>query len=232
MPFCPNCGTEVQAESSFCSCCGRPLGTVKPRVGDLRYRISPTRIVVMSVLSWSLHYFYWLYITWKHYRDHTGEEVFPVWHSLTQIVPIYGLFRLHAHARSFKELMTRAGVATTINTGWAVFAAIIFNGLGSIEVRLGFGEITEGIAQVFTIIDIISVVIVAWLLLPLQGNINRYWDSVSGSTVPNARIGVGEVILAILGVFAWADSFATLLSAEYRAGFESVKLLSRCCLAG
>ena len=232
MPFCPNCGTEVQAESSFCPSCGRPLGTVEARVGDLRYRLSPTRILVMSVLSWSLYYFYWLYITWKHYRDHTREEVFPVWHSLTQLVPIYGLFRLHAHARSFKELMTRAGVATTINAGWAVVAAIIFNSLGWIEFSLGSGTITGGDALVITVIDIVSVVIVAWLLLHLQGNINMYWDSVSGSTVQNAKIGVGEVILAILGVLAWADTFATLLSPDYRAGFESVKLLSRCCLAG
>lgn len=184
----------------------------------------------MSVLSWSLYLVYWLYITWKHYRDYTGEEVFPVWHALTQLVPIYGLFRVHAHARSFKELMTSANVETTISAGGVVFAVVIFDVLGWQETRLGFGEITEGVALTLTIMDIISVIIVAWLLLHLQGNLNRYWDSLVGATASDARIGVGEVIFAVLGVLFWADTFATLLSSDYRGGAEFLAQLGRCCI--
>ena len=229
MPFCSRCGTEVSAESRFCASCGQAL-TATTRQQELRYRISPTRIVVMSVLSWSLYLLYWLYITWKHYRDHTGEEVFPVWHALTQVVPIYSLFRVHAHARSFKELMTGAGVPTTISAGGAVVAVLMFNALGVVEGLIGSDEITAGVALTLTILDIISVIIVAWLLLHLQGNLNRYWDSLAGTTVPDARIGVGEVIFAIVGVLFWADSFATLLSSDYRGGAEFLAQLSRCCI--
>lgn len=47
------CDAEVQATCRSCQACGRALtamgGTQEPR-----YRISPTRIIVMSFLPWSL----------------------------------------------------------------------------------------------------------------------------------------------------------------------------------
>ena len=216
MPYCTSCGAEVQAEASFCQACGRAQGGAVAAVGG--YRISPTRIVVMSILSLSLYLFYWLYITWKQYRDHTGQRVYPVWHALTQFVPIYALFRVHAHARSFKELMTSANVQTNISPGGAVVSVLVYGVVNYIGIRPSFGEITEDVALAFTLIDILSVTIIAWVLLHLQGNINRYWDSMAGSEVANARIGVGEVIFTVMGVFLWLNTFATLLSPAYRTG--------------
>ena len=202
MPYCCNCGTEALADARFCQSCGSALGS--PALVRLasarveRYRISPNRIVVMSILSWSLYLFYWMYLTWKHYRDHTGEEVYPVWHAMAVCVPIYGYFCVHAHARSFKEMMTDAGVETTINPGQVVFWVVVYSGLAFIENQFPFSsEISQGTALV---IDILSVVIVIAVLQHLQNNLNNYWDSVAGSPVANARIGVGEVIIAVLGV--------------------------------
>ena len=211
MPFCTNCGTQILGEARFCQSCGQPLQRA------LRYRISPKRIVVMSILSWSLYLFYWLYVTWKQYRDQTGEQVYPGWHALAiALVPIYSYFRMHAHARSYKELMTSANIETTISIGGAVVALIIYSILGYMEFRLSFDEITGGVALVLTVMDILSVVIVAGLLLHLQGNLNMYWDSLANSEITDARIGVGEVIFAVVGVLFWADTFARLLSPAYR----------------
>ena len=109
----------------------------------------------MAVLSYGLYLFYWLYLTWKQYRDHTGQEVFPVWHALTLAVPIYGLFRTHAHVRSFKELMFSSGVTSTLSPGWA--------------------------------------------------------------SLTNARIGVGEIILLVIGLLLWFDALMMIFSAGYRA---------------
>ncbi|MCZ6615012.1 MAG: zinc ribbon domain-containing protein [Chloroflexi bacterium] len=216
MPYCTSCGTEVLAGARFCQSCGSALATlVLKRVEG--YRISPNRIVVMSILSWSLYLFYWMYLTWKHYRDHTGEVAYPVWHAMAVAVPIYGYFRVHAHARSFKELMTDAGVETTINPGRVVLWVIVYSVLSGIENWLPYsGGISQGVAFVITIIDIISVVIVIGILQHLQKNLNQYWDSVAGSPVASTRIGVGEVVLAVLGVLAWADTLAMLLSSGYR----------------
>ena len=114
--------------------------------------------------------------------------------------------------------MTDAGVETTINSGQVVLWVVVYSALAGLENSLSFSsEISQGTALLLTIIDIISVVIVIGVLQHLQNNLNSYWDSVAGSPVANARIGVGEVILAVLGVLAWADTLATLLSSNYRA---------------
>ncbi|MCH7706633.1 MAG: zinc ribbon domain-containing protein [Chloroflexi bacterium] len=229
MAVCANCGTEAAPESSFCQACGNALRT---REVGWNYRISPKRIMVMSVLSWSLYLFYWMYISWKHYRDHTGEQVYPVWHALAVGLPIYGFFRAHAHARSFKELMTNAGVENTINPGSVVAGVIVFTILGATENTISAGEITRLVATGLLLMDILTVVIVVWILLHLQENINRYWYAVSNGVVQDARVGAGEVILAIVGGFLWLDTFATLLSPNYRGGLDLTATLTRCCIAG
>ena len=219
MRYCTNCGTEVLADARFCQSCGSAQATqVLKRVGG--YRISPNRIVVMSILSWSLYLFYWMYVTWKHYRDHTREVAYPVWHAMALNVPVYGYFRMHAHARSFKELMTSANVETTINPGRVVFWVVVYTlVLGGLHIsRLFPREISQGAALVITIIGILLVVLVIGILQHLQNNLNQYWDSVAGFPIANARIGVGEVILAVLGVLVWIDGILILLSEEYRTG--------------
>ena len=232
MPFCTSCGTEVQSSDQFCSACGGPisetsgvrtagwLGPATPLV--LPYRLSLTRVLLMSVLTHGIYLLYWFYLTWKQYRDHTRTEVFPVWHALTLLVPIYGLFRIHSHMRSYKDLMLDAGLATTISAGWAVVMVIVIGALDGAAFQAGGGfslsEITLGDAMLITILDIISITIVAALIVGVQGNLNEYWNSLQNATLDNARVGVGEVVFGVIGVLLWVDTLASLLSSSYRMG--------------
>ena len=120
--ICPNCSATVEPGDAYCRACGRELAALQP---PLRYRLSPTRVVFMSILSGGLYLFYWFYLTWKQYRDHAGKEAYPVWHALTLLVPIYSFFRMHAHVRSFKELMTNGRVTNSLSAGWAVFILVV-----------------------------------------------------------------------------------------------------------
>jgi hypothetical protein len=189
----------------------------------LPYAISLNRVLMMSVLSYGLYLFYWYYLTWKQYRDHTRTEVFPVWHALTLLVPIYNLFRTHAHMRSFKELMVEAGLATTISAGWAVvlvMISIVLDGV-SFNVAGGFGDIgaiTQNTAITIGVIDLISITAVAALLSHVQANLNRYWSNLGNAPLVNARIGDGEVIFGLIGGAFWFDTLANVLSTAYRAG--------------
>jgi hypothetical protein len=232
MPFCPKCGTEVQSSYNFCSVCGRALpegepGAIAQRVPDALirtsdYRISPRRILLMTVLSYGLYLFYWFYLTWKQYRDHTGNEVFPVWHAMAIGIPIYSLFRTHAHMRSFKELMLDAGVASSISAGWAVTLVLISGVLNGVSFNLtgglaGSSEITRGTAVMSALLDLASMTIVAGLLLHIQGNLNRYWESLENLTLVDARIGAGEVLLGIIGALVWLLTIASLVSPDLLA---------------
>ncbi len=241
MPFCPNCGTESEPTQQFCGHCGaslaasvagrRTVGAAPiPETGVrvLSNYLSPTRILGMVVLSYGLYLFYWLYLTWKQYRNHTGQEAFPVWHALTLLVPIYGFFRTHAHVRTFKELMENSGVASTLSPRWAVGLVALTGVLDGISFNVSGGfislqEISQGTALVVALLDALSITVVAGLLLQVQGNLNRYWSGLthvsSGQiSLTSARIGVGEIILVVLGLLAWFNTLMLLFSPEYRAG--------------
>lgn len=232
MPFCPYCSHQVESTHIFCGGCGRALPaessthpedeqTEQPRQ-TLAYRISPTRIVIMTLLSDGLYLFYWFYITWQQYRDHTGNRVFPMWHTLSLIIPIYGLFRTHAHMRSFKELMLNAGVLCTIAVGWAVVLVTVSTLLDNISLRVNggffnFGEVSAGAAFLSALLDLASIAVVLGLLLHIQQNLNRYWASLNNVTLVDLNVGAGEVILAVIGVLTWIITIASIVSPSFRA---------------
>ncbi len=229
-PFCVNCGRNLRvgvAGSGIPPSSRRslregldlgshiaPAPTIEGQAvaTELRYRISLNRVLLMTIISYGLYLFYWFYLTWKQYRDHTREEAYPVWHTLTLLVPIYGLFRTHAHTRVFKELMTRRGLLTTIAPGWAVAAVVASSALDWNSFRLSFGELTQATAITIAVLNMLSIAIIAWLLWHVQGNLNEYWHHISSGRLHDARIGVGEVIFAVIGVLLWLDTLVTLLS--------------------
>jgi hypothetical protein len=231
MKYCPRCAATIQHNASFCITCGHRLeGHATPgddssvtgreqAVGiESSYMIPLERILFMSVISHGLYILYWLFLTWKHYRDHTGEEAFPYWHAMTQTVPIYSFFRVHAHMRVFTELMRKEELTTTISPGWAVIAVLVSGTLGSVSLG-NEGEITQGTAISMALLDTFAVAILACLLLHVQANLNRYWSHRSGSKPLDAKVGVGvgEAIIAVIGGLAWLHTLANLFSAAYRS---------------
>ena len=83
--------------------------------------------------------------------------------------------------------------------GWASFIAVDSE------------EATQGAAVASLLMDIVGSAILAWLLAEIQRNLNSYWDSLSESPSIDARIGVGEVIFAIVGVIFWFGSVSLVL---------------------
>ena len=158
------------------------------------------RVVILSIISFGLYLFWWFYITWKQLARETGEEHFPVWHALSLFVPIYGLFRIHKHMSIIKDLAVRAGLDTSLSPGIVVVLAILSNALdwASFTTTDVGALVTLGVISV-----VLSTTIVAWA----QATLNRYWAVRTGDALREARLGVGEVILTIFGLLAWADTF-------------------------
>ena len=197
MPFCPNCGLEYRQPANFCNRCGRALPVAAARESavaaamplELPYYISLKRIILMTALSFGFFYLcYWSYLTWKHYRDHTGNEAYPVWHALTFTLPIYSWFRAHTHARIYRDLMQVAGVPGSIKA-WLVVVLIIIS-------PIMFLQVATCIA----------------LIWHIQSNINRYWNSLPNVQVTSAPVGVGEVIFGILGALLWLRILSEMFS--------------------
>ena len=224
---CPACGNAVEPSDRFCGFCGAELAAA-PRQAwetapapftlprDESYLIPTQRVLLMTFISHGLYFFYWSYLTWKQYRDYTGDIAYPVWHALCLLVPIYNLFRIYAHMRTYRDLMGVAGLPTTIGAGMAV-ALIVLSSLLDLTGAYLNGGITgtmpvAGWAPMAAFaLSLVSLAVLAGLLSHVQGNLNHYWENANGGPLPAARIGTGEVIFALIGVLAWIIIVATLL---------------------
>ena len=171
--------------------------------------ISLTRIMLLSIISFGLYWFYWMYLTWKQYRDHTDATAYPVWHALTQLVPIYVWFRFYAHGKAYKNLMEEIGVANNLNMVpimiVTIIATAIENRITTFWLKESFGGdgINLGTELVLDIVSWIAIAVSGAVLYWIQSNINRYWAAYDASAARSAGIGKGEIILAIIGVILW-----------------------------
>lgn len=187
------------------------------------------RVLFLSVVSFGLYLFYWMFLTWKQYRDYVPQPQqpeqesvashYPVWHALTLLVPLYGLYRTHAHMAAFRDVMASRGMASSISPGWSVAAVlpvtirVMFTGLLVLGLLLGpdasqaaepaaAETLSRGQLYFALAIEVLILAALTWMLVHVQGNINAYWSS-SKRTVGTVPISIGEVVLALLGGAAW-----------------------------
>jgi len=207
--LCANCGEINSTASQFCSNCGfSEFNEVPPglrdRPGDgtgstrsSAVIISGNRVILASVLSGGLYLLYWFYITWKQLSLETENPHYPVWHALTLLVPIFGLFRMHAHVRLINELAFRHRIAETFGPSLAVVLLVLSNVLNWASIG-----VTNYFATV--LIAAISTALVTMLMKMAQEVLNSYWEKAfQPESLRYARIGVGEVIIVAFGVLIW-----------------------------
>ena len=219
---CGRCGATRAPEHIYCGACGVRLPAVspgapappaasqpsaytsEPRADALPYYISPNRIVLMTFLTAGLYIFYWMYLTWRHYRDHTGETAYPVWHALALAVPIYQFFRLHAHLRVYQELMQARGVPNTLHPlrGVGIYLAVFLLSVAGLQLATSTALTTPQQAVYFGI-NLAQVALTAWLMVDAQGNLNRYWQHRLGERLAPAAVSPVEILLTIIGLLQW-----------------------------
>ena len=217
MAHCPYCKTEFLPDHNFCGTCGTDLLSVvnqmnepNQRVQVQPYYISPTKIILMAFLTNGLYLFYWFYVTWKHYQDTTGESVYPVWHALSLIVPIYNLFRIYKHVQTFKTLMSDRNLPNSLHPFWTIILFIVLSLLDWFSFQNAINDITNRTIVTASFLNLLSAVALSGMLIQLQKNFNDYWDSlleaVSGkSNLTAAKITMPEIILVGIGLLTWLE---------------------------
>lgn len=169
------------------------------------FYIPTNRVILLTALSSGLYVFYWMYVTWRHYRDYTGESAFPVFHALSLVVPIYQFFRFHAHMRVYQELMDARGVPSTISPIRTVliYLGVVLLGLVSFMLPTE-GTLTSSQQGAYVAINVGQTVLLAWILWHAQTNLNRLWQHYLGARLGSTPLAPAEVIITILGcVFGW-----------------------------
>ena len=172
--------------------------------------ISAARIITLCIVSCGLYLFYWVYRTWEQYRQHTGAMVYPVWHGLAMLVPIYGWFRLYAHLKAYRDLMDARGVPHNLNLPRIMVILIVSTALWSpiptvwLNFYLGPSDIGVLIDLILDVVSLAGMLVASVAVCRFQANVNRYWAAAGGTLGNRARLGRGGVVLAALGVIIWA----------------------------
>lgn len=235
--FCGTCGAELNAAGATPAAAeeidrlagapyvpdthiGTPSGApvvTDPAYATLRddafpYYIPPGRIVVLTVLSSGLYIFYWMYATWRQYREHTGETAYPIMHALSLLVPVYQFFRLHAHMRVYQEMMEQRGVPTTLSP---VRIVLIYFGvvlLGMVSFILpAEGPLSTSQQAAYVAINLGQVALLSWILSHAQTNINRFWQHRLGIRLGWMPLSLPEITVVAVGLILGWGMLAILL---------------------
>jgi hypothetical protein len=92
--------------------------------------LHPVLAFALTCVTFGLFGAYWLCDSWRQIRDHDGDTgKHPVAHTLAMVVPIYNLFRMHAHMRTIVELVRSFGGRTSLSPGTAVIVWIVSGAL-------------------------------------------------------------------------------------------------------
>ena len=107
-------------------------------IGESEIRLRPPWLVaLLEIVSENLYEVWWYARTWMELkRARSDPSMHPVWHTLAMFVPIYGLFRLHAHYRVLNETAASAGATDRTSPGLMVILAIVRGVAGAIAVSI------------------------------------------------------------------------------------------------
>ena len=196
---CAQCGQLNRSHANYCSACGAQgfadvtleqgeAGPAYPPLTPESYalRLSIARIIILSIVTSGLYVFYWLYLTWKHLQSETGDVHYPVWHALTFLVPVYGLFRIHKHVAVIQAVSQRAGVEALLSPALAVTMLALYWLMAMLSANsASFGT--------FIILNLIRLALITTVIVRSQATLNNYWSSVKGEALARVPLGGGEV---------------------------------------
>ena len=199
---CSSCGVLNDTTSLYCNLCGNKI-TYAPTEKNSETEspntliLNNSRIVYLTIITFGAYILYWLYLTWKQMDTETENAHYPVWHSLTFLVPFYGLFRLYNHLQTIETLTTKED----IQTHFSPLLSLILIILNFMLAMTSYGD-----TRMFTIlvVEIIQITLIIKALLSAQASLNLYWYKTKGTNVTSALFDRTEIgfILLIYSLFA------------------------------
>lgn len=179
-------------------------------------------VAALTFLSQAAYEFWWYGRTWWELkRARNDPSMHPVWHALAMYVPIYGLFRLHAHFRTLNEVAAGAQVTERADPMLMVLLAIARGAIGIVAASLAAPAVIEQVLtaartgipavgvtlpQGVALAVLLGFAIAAWQLYRGQQVLNAYYRSVASATAP--RVLALEWIFLILFALRFLADFS------------------------
>lgn len=152
-------------------------------------------VIGMVWATFGLYIFFWVGLHWAEMkRQLRDDQMYPVWHALTMLVPIYSFFRFHANFRVLNELLASTRSPHRVSPMLAIGTFILASLLAAVPI--------EDIV-LLTLNMIAAVAALSWIIYYGQSGMNAYWDA-----VPNVRttseVKLWERLVVSFGAALWA----------------------------
>lgn len=164
------------------------------------YVVSIPKFTILYIATLGFYELYWFYANWKRYRDHTGEDLWPVPRA------IFSIFFAHLLFSRIQEKLSQR----EINFGWVpghvAALYVIFAVLSNVLDRVAAKEIWSPEADVLSLLFIVPVF---YALLTAQKAVNLAEGSEAVAT--NDRLTWVNAVWIALGLLMWALTILGLL---------------------
>lgn len=151
-------------------------------------RIPVLRLIILSIVSFSLYEAYWIYKNWRYIKERDGLAIRPFWRGIFGIFFCHSLLRRVHEDKDARLMQSPAFSPGGLATGWVILLIV-----GNVVGRLPS-----------TAASVISAFVPSFLfLVPVQNYIN----SVEEKRSPGQGFygwSSGHIVCLVIGVIVWA----------------------------
>ena len=141
------------------------------------FAVSASKFVVMSLASFGIYGFYWLYENWALERAHTGEDLSPLWRTFFSVIWIYSLLK------RMRETATAAQVPSHWTAAFTTAAYLLIT----------CALFLPDPYQVLSLLVVVP-------LVPVQRTVNRLNAAVAPAALRNDTYTGRNLVLIVVGV--------------------------------
>jgi hypothetical protein len=151
-------------------------------------RIPVPRLILLSILSFSLYEMYWIYKNWRYVKERDSAGIRPFWRGVFGVFYCHGLLRRIHQDREARSVQRPAFSPGNLATGWVILV-VISNRVSR----------APGVA-----VGVVSALIPSFLcLVPVQKYINAVEEKRNGE----GRFygwSSGHILCVVLGALMWS----------------------------
>ncbi|MDP2984428.1 MAG: hypothetical protein Q8O92_14010 [Candidatus Latescibacter sp.] len=207
---CPFCAEEILSDAVKCKHCGewldkQPIGPQKTlgRIERHSNAQAPWRLVLLSIISFTIYEIYWFYRNWKHLKIQKRLEISPGWRTVGLCIPIYHIFIIYEQFRDIRDSAKQAGCETFSSPGWITFGFIFLSGI-SLRLSLYQWKLTDpGEVLAITVLSLFIDLLAVWILVVVQKTLNRFWAKEQPDHEMRSKFSGKEIALIVVGVIVW-----------------------------
>jgi hypothetical protein len=180
----------------------QPPVAAPPREPTWRVVQSPLLVAALVFASFALYSYWWFGRTWWQIKQEDGDRgKRPVWHALAMVVPIYQLFRFHAHMRAIVAIAATPEARAALSPGTMTLAWIVVNVLAGVTAVVP--------APIW--VSILAIALGAALIGYAQSGLNAAWLSQPGGA-RRARIHPLHWLVLLVGLAVYVNAAIAIAS--------------------